>query len=211
MKFMTKALIGLAGVGGLAWGVQELRLAGAASETPTRMTCKELGEKGAAGNAHVVLTDFLLTGDVVYEHKRKSSDTEKWTKVWVAAVPTDGPYALALRDAGEAGPSVPPPRPVHVIAVFTDTKNEHELAAMAAKPELDGMVVNLISSLGHEEEKLLQGTYGDVSKAQIFEVGRKPTKSLYAFSAIGVGAAVALGVLASFFRRRKPAEAVVTA
>jgi len=207
VKFFTKALIGLAGVGGVAWGVQELRLAGAASETPTRMTCKELGEKGAAGNAHVVLTDFLLTGDVVYEHKRKSSDTEKWTKVWVPAVPLDSPYALALRDAGANNPPPPPPRPVHVIAVFTDAKNERDLAALGAKTELDGMVVNVISSLGGEEEKLLKGTYGDVSKAQIFEVGRKPAKSLYAFAGIGVGAAVALGMLVSFFRRRKPAEA----
>ena len=64
----------------MLWGVKELKLAAAASDTATRMTCKELGEKGAEGNPHVVLTDFVLTDDLVYEHKRKTSDASKWKK-----------------------------------------------------------------------------------------------------------------------------------
>ena len=50
--------------------------------------------------------------------------------------------------------------------VSDDTKNEQEL---------EGMVVDLIQSLGRKEEELLEESYGDVSKAQIFEIGGGPT------------------------------------
>jgi hypothetical protein len=210
MGILTKIVIGLVGVGGVLWGTKELKLAGAASETATRMTCRELGEKGAEGNPHVLLTDFVLTDDLVYEHKRKTSDASKWKKVWVPAVPSDSAYAKAIRAPGADVSEIPAPRPVSVIVVSSDTKNEAELAALGAKKELDGMVVNLISSLGHEEKKLLEESYGDVSRAQIFEVGRKPAKKILAFGAIVGGAAVALAVLLSFFRK-KPHEARPTA
>jgi hypothetical protein len=206
MGVLTKIVIGLVGAGAVLWGVNELRLSGAASDTPTRMTCKELGEKGAAGNAHVVLTDFVLTGDLVYEHGRKSSDTSKWKKVWVPAVPSDSEYARAVRAPGAAFSKVPAPRPVNVIVVSSETKNEAELTALGAQKELDGMVVNLISTLGHEEKKLLEESYGDVSRAQIFEVGRRPANRWLAIGAIVAGAGVGFAILRSFFRRR-PSEA----
>ncbi len=110
-----------------------MRLAGAAKDAPTRMTCKDLGEKGAAENAHVLLTDFVLTSDIVYKTKRTASSTAKWTKVWVPAVPSDSPYAKAIAAAGADVSSVPFPRPVRVIVVSDDTMNEAQLAALGAR------------------------------------------------------------------------------
>jgi hypothetical protein len=204
MRVFPRLFIGGIGVAAVVWGVGEVRLAGAASDKPTRMTCKELGEKGASGNARVIMTDFILTDDLVYEHKRKSSDKEKWTKIWVPAVPTDSPYAMAISQPGADLSKIPTPRPVSVIVVSSDTKNEEDLATLGAKEELEGMVVNLISSLGRKEKELLESSYGDVSKAQIFEVGRKPTSMLIALLAIAAGAGAALFVLVSFFRRKRP-------
>jgi hypothetical protein len=204
MGVLFRIGVGVVGAAAAYWGFKEMRLAGAASDTPTRMTCRELGEKGAAGNAHVVMTDFLLTGDLVYQHKKKSSDADKWKKVWVPAVPSDGEYAKALIAAGGERPQVPPPRPIGVIVVSTDTKNDRELEALGAKDELDGMVTNLIHELGHEEKKLLEESYGDVSKAQIFEVGRKPAGAMLSLLAIVGGAALVAGAIWSFVRRKRP-------
>lgn len=210
MGILTRIFVGLVGVGGVLWGVKELQLAGAMSDTPTRMTCRELGEKGAEGNPHVILTDFVLTDDIVYEHKRKTSDSSKWKKVWVPAVPSDSAYARAVRAPDADLSEIPTPRPVNVIVVSSDTKNEAELAELEAKKELDGMVVNLISSLGHQEKKLLEESYGDVSRAQIFEVGRRPADKLLAIGAILAGAVAALLVLRSFFRRKTQKTAPAT-
>ncbi len=205
MGVLTKLVVGAVGAGIVLWGANELRLRGAASDTPTRMTCQELGDKGATDNAHVLLTDFVLSSDLVYEHKRKASSRAKWTKVWVPAVPSDSAYAMALREPDADLATIPVPRPVKVIVVSSDTENEADLTALGARSELQGMVTNLIRSLGAEEKKLLEESYGDVSKAQIFEVGRTPTSPLLAVLAIVAGAGVALAVLLSFFRKKRPA------
>ena len=69
--------------------------------------------------------------------------------------------------------------------------------------EEDGALYLVMEKIEGETRTLLEKSYGDVSGAQILEVGRKPTSSILAGLATLGGGGVALAILASFFRRKK--------
>ena len=200
MRIGSKLLLIGAGVAVVFWGWRERQLASASSGEAHRMTCKQLGDSGPGDNAHVVLTDFLMTHQIVYAEAKSGA----WKKVWVPAVPIDSEYAKQLQAAEGDATKVAVPRPVKVIVLAKDVKDEMALDDLGGKDELEGMVINVIDELGKEERTLLEKSYGDVSGAQIFEVGRAPTSAVLALLAIAAGALLALAVLASFFRRSPP-------
>ena len=201
MRIGSKVLILVLGVGGVVWGWRERQLASASSGEAHRMTCKQLGESGPGDNAHVILTDFALTHEWVYQEGRSGG----WRKVWIPAVPFDSPYVEQVRAAGGNVTKIAVPRPVRVVVLAKDVKDEKALDALADRDEIDGMVINLIDRLGGEEKKLLEKSYGDVSGAQIFEVGRTAWSTGIALLAMVAGGLVALAALVLFFRR-SPAQ-----
>lgn len=198
MGFQLKLLgVGL-GAGLAIYGFNERTLASAAAETPQRMTCAQLSEHGYGDNAHLVLTDFLFTMDYVYAGK-----PGKWKQVWIPAVPGDGEYAAKVRDAGADAAKVPAPRPVRVIVTSTDVPDAKALSALDEKQELEGVVTNVIDRIDAKTKALLEQSYGDVSRAQIFEVGRSVTNTWLILGIIAGGCALGLASVASFFLRKK--------
>jgi hypothetical protein len=201
MSVRFKLLGLLLGVGLAVYGFKERTLSAAASETPQRLTCAQLGERGYGDNAHVVLTDFAFTVDFVYSEK-----SGKWKQVWIPAVPLDGEYAEKVRAAGGDPTKVPAPRPVLVIVTSTDVANQAALSALEEKDELQGLVTNVIDKIDGKTKDLLEKAYGDVSRAQIFEVGRKVKGTGLILGMIAGGCILGLASLGSFFLRKKKTE-----
>ena len=162
------------------FGVQELRLSSAAKEEPQSISCAELGANGPGDNAHIVLTEFLLTNHYVYEEKESGS----WTQVWVPSVPLGGEYHLQLmahiQEHGQLMGSIPPPKDVKVIVKSKDVSSEFEYEQFANSESLQGVIVNKIDSLGSDEKEILMNSYPgvDFDTCWILEVGRQPASMM---------------------------------
>jgi hypothetical protein len=164
-------------------GSDEKRLADTAAAQPQEMTLRQLIDRGPEGNPHIILSDFEFAENMVIEKKEKS---ERWTKVWVPMTPLevnlDGP---------------PKPSSVRAILLSKNVTNNEGLAALEAKPKLNGLVTNLIDKLGYKEKQLLANRYPGTNfeKCIIFEEGREPasTMKVYLYWAIG-GAIVLAGI-----------------
>lgn len=178
---MTRLLLAMVIIGGVFvfMAVQDMRLNSKADVEPQIISCAELELNGPGDNLHVNLTDFLICESAyVYEEKTPGGT---WSKVWVPAVPLGGAYHLKLLSMVDeqghfTGQQVPTPTDVKVIVKAENLSNERELSRMAARDNVQGMIVNLISSLGSEEKRLLEESYPsvDFDDCFILEVGRKP-------------------------------------
>lgn len=160
--------------------VQDWRLKSTAKEKPQFITCADLETKGPGENAHIVLGEFWLCSlSYVYEEKSAGN----WSKVWVPAVPVDGEYhqqlLSQLDDQGNVIGDIKLPTNIKVIVTSKDIHNESELTALTDKQTLQGMIVNLVESLGSEEKKILQESYPSVNfdDCYIVEVDRKPAST----------------------------------
>jgi len=198
VKLLNRLFLGLVGVGLVVYGVKERQLAAVTGEKPVKMTCKELGEAGKLENANVILTDFVLTPNFV----RRGKD-DRWTRIWVPVVPVDGEYVRKVKAAGGKSAGVELPRPVQVVVTSDDVRNDKDFEALGSKRELEGLVINEIETMSGNEKELLEKSYGDVSKAQIFAVGRKPTSTALAYGLIAGGVLLGLWVLKSFLPKSK--------
>ncbi len=154
MRFVLALVIG----GGvlLFFGVQEIRLSSATDAEPQAITCAELAASGPGQNAHVVMGDFLLCSFAfVYEEKNN-----KWSKVWVPAVPLGGEFhqqLLSMLDAeGNLSGEPPMPTDVKVIVKTSDVSNNDDLSNMGDQDTLQGVVINNIESLGSENNEILR-------------------------------------------------------
>jgi hypothetical protein len=195
----------------VAWmGVKEHTLSGVAKAEPKVVTCAQLEKEGPGDNAHLTLSDFLLTSSFVYEAKKGS--TSGWKRVWVPAVPLDGPYAREAMAAYHANPDaeVPPPKDFRVVVAFDDVRDAKGLEAAGDRDTLTGVVVNVIEKIPSDTRRLLEQNYPGVpvDKCWILEVGRKPKRASTAYMMIAAGAAGALFgvwlVVRGFQRRRAP-------
>ena len=151
-----------------------------AKDEPQAITCADLRDKGPGDNAHIRLQDFLLCSFAyVYEERSPGN----WSKVWVPAVPIGGAYhqqLLTKIDAqGNLVGDLPMPTNVKVIVKSSDVTNVTELQQLADQETLQGMVVNLVDSLGGEEKKLLHESYPSVNfdDCYIVEIGRTPASA----------------------------------
>jgi len=192
------ALLVVGGVMGF-FGIQECRLRSAASTTPQEISLKDLIAHGPENNAHVIVKDYSLCENFIYE-KPEKSNADTWNKVWIPAVPAQ---ANAQQKNGLAA------KPNHVDALIKSkhVHKESELARLAG-PTVQGMVVNKIESLGSEEKKKLSETYPgtDFSKCLIIEEGREPAGPGKLAALVGGGLLLLLvgGAVALFgFTRRK--------
>ena len=156
----------------LAWyGYKELRLSGEAKAEPQTITCEALGRDGYGDNAHVKMTDFLLSSaGYVYEEKKGGG----WETVWIPVVPLNGPYAEMLRGLPEDA-EAPAPKTFHVILQTSHASNAKRLGVIAGEDDVRGVVINEIDSLDSETRKLLRQSYPgiDLEKCWIVEHKRK--------------------------------------
>jgi hypothetical protein len=152
-------------VGGvLGWlGIKEWRLSSGASDKPKQVTLKDLIAQGPGDNAHIVLMDFVLCENLVYQSNKNSTT---WSKAWIPIVPKPS--------GGEQ--VISKPTSFHAILYCPNVKNQVDAASLANRPTLKGMVINDIESLGAEETKLLKQTYPntDFDKCLIIEPDREP-------------------------------------
>jgi hypothetical protein len=205
---MSRFILALVVLGGtlVFFTVQDMRLRATAKDEPTNVTCAELETNGPGDNAHIVLQEFLLC-DFAYVYEETSPGN--WKNVWVPAVPIGGQYHQELLSKvdgeGKLLGDMPMPSNIKVIVKSNAVSNEGELTQLASQETLQGMVVNLISSLGSEETKLLKESYPavDFDSCYIVEVGRTPagTGKLMA-TGLGGLAMMAIGGVMFLARRR---------
>jgi hypothetical protein len=177
MGRLKLALIIIGGVL-LYFGYQEKRLAQVAKKAPQTIACADLAANGPGDNAHIVLTNYELAPNFVYEAEGKGNS---WKRVFIPAVPKRGLLAV-LRDEKIANPKV--------IIESRKVRNEAELPNLAK--ELQGMVINEIESLSGEQKKLLAESYpgADLNHCWIIEHGRKPAGGGFITGLLGGGIAL---------------------
>lgn len=180
-----RAVIGLAvvGIGLMVWGGMEWNLGRGASSKPERITLKQLIARGPEGNPNIILTDFELGDNYVYEEKNGV-----WQGVYVPATPT-----------GEANAPVGPGRPaapIKAVIFSLNVKSEAQIEPVLGKRELPALVTNRIKSLGSEEKRLLQNSYGngiDVDHCLVIQEGRTPMSGAILALIFGGGLLCLLG------------------
>jgi len=165
----------LAVIGGVVFflGINEKKLSDASSSEPEQVSLAKLIERGPEGNANIILSDYKICPNIVFEKKTVGGQmVGEWTKVWVPIV---RPNLLGLGAAAQAAAG----NEIHALIFSTHVSNEGELVAKLGRPPLHGMVTNRIKSLSaKEKERLRQGYPGiDCDRCLIIDEGRKPTSS----------------------------------
>jgi len=163
----------------LGWiGLKEWRLSGAASDKAQSIGCDKLESSGPGANAHVVLKDYLLCTEA-FVYKGTKGATERWTTIWVPAVPAEGEYVRKVRKILENGgdpKNLPAPTNIKVIVKTNSVHDQQDLSNFDSKTTIEGLIVNKVESLGGEEKRLLKQAYPgiDVDTCYILEEGRMP-------------------------------------
>jgi hypothetical protein len=178
-------------VGGVlvAFAVEERNVSAGATEQPEVLTLKALIARGPDGNPNVVITDYVLGDNYVYE---ESKNTKVWSKVYVPVAPRD---EVAVKEDGEADITN-----VRAIVVSKHVSDEAGIASRLEKDRLPGLVTNKITKLGTEEKRLLHQSYpnADLEHCLIIEEGREPSGAGKVLLLGGGGAALVLAGIAAF-------------
>jgi hypothetical protein len=178
--------LAVVGIGLLLWGGMEWSLGRGASSKPERITLNQLIARGPEGNPNIILTDFELGDNFVYETKNGA-----WSGVYVPAFP-----------AGEVKPGAGPGQPpaaVKAVIFSLNVHSEGEIGPVLGKRELPALVTNRIRSLGSEEKNLLQQHYGagiDVNKCLLIQEGRTPMSGAVLVLIFGGGLLALAGAVA---------------
>jgi len=167
--------IALAVVGGIVFflGVKEKKLSDASSHEPEQVSLAKLIDRGPEGNANIILTDYKICPNIVFEKKTVGGQmVGEWTKVWVPIV---RPNLLGLGAAAQAAAG----NEIHALIFSTHVSNEGELVAKLGRPPLRGMITNRIKSLSTKEKELLRQGYPgiDCDRCLIVDEGRTPTSA----------------------------------
>ena len=156
--------LGLLVAGGICLfiGFMEAHLRGESSATPEEISLKALLARGGSGNRNIILKDYQLCENYVYEEKNNA-----WTGAWVPVVPSD--------EVARAGQ---PFRPTNVRALIYSghVRSGRDVETLLGQPRLKALVTTGIMSLGSEEKNLLQSSYPGTDFAQclIIQEGRTP-------------------------------------
>jgi hypothetical protein len=190
-RFRVALVLLVMGGGLLVAGFKEVTLLNASSRNPETISLAKLADRGPQGNPNIILTDFRLCNNFVQQTRTHwGQKEERWDSVWVPIVPRDEGLRR-LFGAGAAG------RNVQAIIFSKHVGSKAELAKLAV-PQLRGMVINAIASLGADQLKLLQQAYPgiDFERCMIIEDGHEPASAALLSLYLGVGGLLALlGVL----------------
>jgi hypothetical protein len=157
----------VAGIAVLVWGFREKSLADASSQEPERISLQQLLARGADGNPNLILTDYQICDNFVYEG-RGVGDTVigSWEKVWIPIIVRGGdPFNTTNPQA---------------LIYTTRVKKAEDCLPMLQNPgQLRGMVTNRITSIPSKYQDLLRGAYRniDFDRCLIFHEGREPKSS----------------------------------
>jgi hypothetical protein len=181
--FRARLGLGMLILGGVLiyFGVREAQLGMSASAEPEAITLKALLDRGATGNPHVLVRDYVLDVDRGVE-KGQENNAGEWQVVWVPIAP-----------AGEVKPGEPFP----IRAVIRSKRVHHETDLRLLQPTVHGMVVNGIESLGSDERKVMEemAAGADLGRCLIIDDERAPSDASWLFGFFGGGVAlVAVGV-----------------
>jgi len=154
-------------------GLNEKKLADASSQAPETISLKKLIDRGPEGNPNVILTDFQVCDNLVYQTSTIAGQAVgSWSSVWVPIVPR-GDLAVGILGAAA------PPRDVQAIIFSKHVSNVQEVGAKLGVQNLRGMVTNRISSLNSKEKQFLQKGYPGINfdRCLIIDEGREPASS----------------------------------
>jgi hypothetical protein len=172
--------------GGILFGVgwQERGMAANASAQPEEISLKNLIARGPDGNPNIILTDYVLCENLVYESKNG-----RWTKVWIPAIPTT--------DLPPNATKVGRPGNIRALVFSINAGNEAEVEQRCQQPKLRALVTNKIVSLGGQEKKLLEQNYPgtDFARCLIIQEGREPAGSTKLLLMLGGGSVLVLAGL----------------
>lgn len=143
-------------------GVGEYRLSSRSSQEPEEVSLRDLIKRGPDGNPNIILTDFSIFEDYVYQKKLLSG---RWTKVWVPIVPSD---------ADEPVPGKPPA--IRAFLFSQNIGNDKEVRERFDRPRLHCMVNPEAPKPGIVGSVLIERQYPgtDPQKCIILEEGKKP-------------------------------------
>ncbi len=183
-------VIAMLGVGMVAVGVNERRLATGAKTVPQTITCAKLAQSGPGDNAHVIMTDVLLVSDRFVYKAAKGSD--RWETIWIPAIPADAEHAQAMVRALGPGASSLDKLMAHpsVIVKSSRIHTRADLAQWARSGKVQGLIVNNVETLSGEEYDLLQRSYGFLGNVWLLEDGRTPSTGVETYALILLGAAL---------------------
>ena len=130
---------------------------------PEEITLKNLIARGPEGNANLILSDFVLCENYVYEYNGPNKNS--WTKMWIPVLPETGSTFTEEELT---------PRDVKILIYSTSIRNEQQLETRLSVPKLQGMVTNRIDSIDRKAHDLLKKSYPntDFDKCLIFQEGR---------------------------------------
>jgi hypothetical protein len=160
-------------------GFKEKGLADAASQEPEEISLRDLIARGPDGNPNIILTDFVLCENLVYQ-----SGTGGWQKVWVPIVPRENPQQVS---GGHPGV-------VQALIFTTNARNDADLIQQCNQPRLKALVTNRIASLSGQERTLLERSHSrtNFNNCLIIQEGREPAGVLKVILLIGGGSLAAL-------------------
>ena len=140
-----------------------------------------LTARGSGGNPYIILSDFELCENYVYEYNEPNKNS--WTKMWIPILPKTGKWSEEELNPTDA----------QALIYSKNIHKEEQLEPRLSVPTLQGMVTNRIDSIDSKAHDLLKKSYPktDFDKCIIFEEGRTPYSRGSIFL-MGAGSAVCL-------------------
>jgi hypothetical protein len=190
------------GVAFIVMGNTENVLSGKAKEQARTVTLSDLIATGPGDNAHVIVTDLTPASNFVYTARIKAGESaagKPWNAVYVPLLP----LTPDLRGRVERGENVWPQMnasSIRVLMMSKKAKTQADLQRLFSAGHIQGTIINSISKLEPEAEKVLRQNYPttDFTKVLILEEGRKPASKAWGVFLVLVGVG-SLFVAASLF------------
>jgi hypothetical protein len=198
-------------------GIQEWRVSSGTTTEPIAVNLVDVEKGKVPDNSHWNLGEHVAVYDTgVYEYSQSKYDTSEpdagtsITHYYYPVLSSEHPFLAQLRSLSEKYGSVEsiPAEEVPAltdIAVIVKTKQFDTIGSIPSSweivPNLQGLVINRISSLSRKEAELLQGGLPGLNteKLLILEAGRQPASTAKSLGMISGGAIVALAGVAWMF------------
>jgi hypothetical protein len=147
------------------FGAEAYYLASRSSQEPEEISLQDLIKRGSEGNPNIILKDFVIFDDFVYEKKALSA---RWTRVWVPVVPSNE----AEKASGKAA--------IRVFLYSENVGNEKEARARFEHPKMRGLVNPNAPKPGIIGSVLIKRSYPgtDPSRCIMIEEGLEPAGPL---------------------------------